>query len=131
MLSKKILIILAVIVILAAAVLALRFLSGPEDTWLCVNNAWVKHGNPSQTQPPATGCGDTSANQNTSVPTAADARCECTKALAGSTGYWYDPESGNCWSAQQQKFCQPNFTTQAECLKTCGNLWKKAHGSSQ
>ena len=35
--------------------LSLR-LSSPEDTWICVKDMWVKHGNPSST-PPVSGCG--------------------------------------------------------------------------
>jgi hypothetical protein len=40
------------IVVVAAALLILR---GEEDTWLCENGAWVKHGNPSAPAP-ATPC---------------------------------------------------------------------------
>lgn len=39
-------------------VLALRFtLGGSEDTWLCQDGQWVKHGNPSAAMP-VEGCGD-------------------------------------------------------------------------
>lgn len=31
--------------------LTVRYLSGPEDTWVCQNNQWVKHGNPAEPQP--------------------------------------------------------------------------------
>jgi hypothetical protein len=31
-----------------------------EDTWLCVNNQWVKHGHPASAQP-VSGCGETIA----------------------------------------------------------------------
>lgn len=48
--------ILIVLILVAAAVFTIRFLSGPEDTWLCQNGQWVKHGNPSAPQP-TTGCG--------------------------------------------------------------------------
>lgn len=47
-----------IIVVLAlglVAVLGLR-LSTPEDTWLCQDGQWVKHGNPSLSAP-TTGCG--------------------------------------------------------------------------
>ncbi|SRR3989339_1640468 len=50
---KKILIVLLVILVLAVIVF-LRF-SSPEDTWLCENGEWIKHGNPSEAQP-MTGC---------------------------------------------------------------------------
>ena len=50
---KKSLIVSLVILVLVGIVF-LRFLS-PEDTWLCENGEWIKHGNPSQAQP-ATSC---------------------------------------------------------------------------
>ncbi|MFH1112025.1 MAG: hypothetical protein V1712_03055 [Patescibacteria group bacterium] len=38
--------------------LVIRFtIGGSEDSWLCVNNMWVKHGQPSSPMP-ETGCGD-------------------------------------------------------------------------
>lgn len=45
------------IILLIFVVLIIRFLSGPEDTWLCQNGAWVKHGQPSAAMP-TTPCGD-------------------------------------------------------------------------
>lgn len=42
---------------LIIAVLGIRFLSGSEDTWLCQNGEWIKHGNPNAPQP-TTVCGD-------------------------------------------------------------------------
>jgi len=49
---KKILI-FSLIIILAtgAIVVAIRFLSGSEDTWICTNGEWIKHGNPSVSKP--------------------------------------------------------------------------------
>lgn len=42
-----------------------RFLlGGDEDTWICSNNQWVKHGNPSAPQP-TTGCGEKKTNLQT------------------------------------------------------------------
>ncbi len=46
-----------VVVVLIIAVLGVRFLSGPEDTWICQDGQWVKHGQPSAPQP-TTVCGD-------------------------------------------------------------------------
>lgn len=46
--SKKILIPIICIVIL---IVILFFLRGDEDTWLCQNGVWVKHGNPTAAQP--------------------------------------------------------------------------------
>ena len=42
-------VILAAVFVLA---LAVRFVfGGPEDDWICQDNIWVKHGNPSASQP--------------------------------------------------------------------------------
>ncbi|MCX6796706.1 MAG: GerMN domain-containing protein [Candidatus Falkowbacteria bacterium] len=57
--QKKIIIItiLGVVVILLFIIVGIRIFSGPEDTWLCANNQWVKHGNPSAPMP-TSGCGN-------------------------------------------------------------------------
>lgn len=45
------------IMVIVVVILAIRFgFGGPEDSWICSNGAWVRHGNPSQPQP-STGCG--------------------------------------------------------------------------
>ncbi len=49
--KKTILTIIFVIIAVAVVVLGLRFLSGDEDTWLCQNGQWVKHGNPASPMP--------------------------------------------------------------------------------
>jgi len=49
---KKLAKVLGVLFVLVGAVLVLRFvLGGNEDTWICQDGAWIKHGNPSQPQP--------------------------------------------------------------------------------
>ena len=67
--KKPLFIILAVIILAGAVVAFLRFgLGGDEDTWICSNGQWVKHGNPSAAKP-TTGCGQaetTNQNVNTS-----------------------------------------------------------------
>lgn len=40
-----------VVVMVIIVVLGIRFLSGDEDTWLCQDGGWVKHGNPSMPRP--------------------------------------------------------------------------------
>ncbi len=55
--NKKLIIILAVIIVIIGLVGILLLLRGDEDTWLCQNGQWVKHGNPSASQP-TTGCGN-------------------------------------------------------------------------
>lgn len=49
---KKIYFTLGIIIILALIILSLRFiLGGDEDTWLCQNSQWIKHGHPSASKP--------------------------------------------------------------------------------
>lgn len=61
-------IIIILILILAVAALAL-FLRGDEDTWLCQNGQWVKHGNPNAPMPSRT-CGTSVASPTPISPTA-------------------------------------------------------------
>ncbi|MFA5359975.1 MAG: GerMN domain-containing protein [Patescibacteria group bacterium] len=56
--------VILVAAIATVAILSIRFLSSPEDAWLCKNGQWVKHGSPSASEP-TTGCG---SSQNP-VPT--------------------------------------------------------------
>jgi len=50
--KKNILILVIAIVVLAVVWLGIRFIiGGPEDTWICQNGQWVKHGNPSAAMP--------------------------------------------------------------------------------
>ena len=54
---KKLIALVIVVVILAlGALMAVRFISG-EDTWICQNGQWVKHGEPSKPKP-ASVCGE-------------------------------------------------------------------------
>lgn len=58
---KKLLIISTLLIIVA--VLAVRFiLGGNEDTWICQNGEWVKHGNPDFPKP-ETVCGSKIVNK--------------------------------------------------------------------
>jgi len=51
------------IFIFFVVILTLRFLfGGSEDSWICVDNKWIKHGFP-KNPPPPTGCGQKSVNQ--------------------------------------------------------------------
>jgi hypothetical protein len=48
-----------IVIITAFIGLVVRFLiGGNEDSWVCVNGSWARHGNPSGT-PPLTPCGYT------------------------------------------------------------------------
>lgn len=50
---KKIFIIIALFIVILGVIAIVRFWT-PEDTWLCQNGIWVKHGNPDQSQPTGT-----------------------------------------------------------------------------
>lgn len=49
--KQKILTLSLLVLIVVVVFLAIRFLSGDEDTWLCQNGQWVKHGNPAALEP--------------------------------------------------------------------------------
>ena len=43
--TKKIILILAIIILIPVIIFSLRFIiGGSEDTWICVNGEWIKHG---------------------------------------------------------------------------------------
>ncbi len=70
--KKALTAIIIVIVLGAGAWFVLRFvIGGNEDTWLCENGRWVKHGNPSAVQPTAP-CGGQKTNANTVTVKEAD-----------------------------------------------------------
>jgi len=53
---KKFIIAICLVLILIITVFSIRFIiGGPEDTWLCQNGQWVKHGSPKDPAP-TTGC---------------------------------------------------------------------------
>jgi len=66
--SKTTVIILSLVIIAAIAILSfiaiVKF--GSEDTWLCQDGEWVKHGNPSEPMP-STPCSLKYANENTNL----------------------------------------------------------------
>jgi len=46
-----------VIIIIGFIILSIRFFSGNEDSWLCENGQWIRHGNPDG-EMPTTKCGN-------------------------------------------------------------------------
>jgi len=64
--GKSVLIIAVLIVAIGLVVFDLRLLNSDEDTWLCQNGEWIKHGNPSSPAP-AEGCGSAVSNFNECV----------------------------------------------------------------
>ncbi len=62
--KNKIFIVGVVLVLIFVAIVAIRFfLSGDEDTWICQNGRWVKHGSPREPMP-ETGCGEQDRESN-------------------------------------------------------------------
>lgn len=53
-----------ILIVAGITVVSIRFFGGDEDAWICQNNQWVKHGNPSAPMP-TTAC-LSSDNQNLS-----------------------------------------------------------------
>lgn len=50
--KRKLVLILLISLAVVALALTVRFVfGGNEDTWIKVNNVWVKHGNPSSPAP--------------------------------------------------------------------------------
>lgn len=66
--KNKLVFLILILVVLFGVVLVLLFVRGDEDTWLCQNNEWVKHGNPSSAKP-ETGCGLDMSNEDNDVGT--------------------------------------------------------------
>lgn len=59
--SKKIILVTSIaVLIIFSVIIVLRF-STPEDAWICKNNQWIKHGNPSDPMPES-GCGKQNIN---------------------------------------------------------------------
>ncbi|MFA5134417.1 MAG: hypothetical protein WC505_01360 [Patescibacteria group bacterium] len=67
--KKSIYITIAVVIAVIAIAGILRFVvGGDEDTWICENGAWVKHGNPDAAKP-TTSCSGSTSNANTTKNT--------------------------------------------------------------
>ncbi len=49
--KRTIIILFLILLFVLGVVFVLRFLAGDEDTWICNNGQWVKHGNPSAPMP--------------------------------------------------------------------------------
>ena len=60
--NKKILMVIIIILIVVGIVVGLRLFSG-EDSWICQDGQWVKHGNPNAAMP-TSGCGGDDQQQS-------------------------------------------------------------------
>ncbi|MGC9049171.1 MAG: eight-cysteine-cluster domain-containing protein [Patescibacteria group bacterium] len=84
---KKALIILAILIVLAGICFGLRFLiGGPEDTWICENDQWVKHGNPNVPMPTEP-CGESKNNETADWQAYQSSRGFSIKCPADFSGY--------------------------------------------
>lgn len=75
--QKRLWIIIILLVVLAGVVLTARFfLGGDEDTWLCQDESWIKHGNPTAPMP-TSGCGqeDQQTEQKAGLANPASVNC--------------------------------------------------------
>lgn len=81
--TKKLLIVLLIILILVVAAV-FRF-SSPEDTWLCQNGVWVKHGNPDESQP-TTACPNSNPSDNNQRACTEEAKLCPDGSAVGRTG---------------------------------------------
>lgn len=59
--KKQYYIILSIVVVIVIIIFGVRFFSG-EDGWICQNDEWIKHGNPS-VEKPVGNCGKSAENQ--------------------------------------------------------------------
>jgi len=79
--SKKATLIIGILVMIAAAAAVLLVLRGDEDTWLCQNGQWVKHGNPSASMPTA-GCNI--SNSTTPTPSSTPSPSQVSEIIVSS-----------------------------------------------
>lgn len=130
---KKAFIALVILVsILIILLLIVRFIiGGDEDTWLCDNGQWIKHGNPTAAQP-TTGCGDQTNSNTTAIVNNADANINsndepnCEDWTPGACkmiikpGYYYSSATDNCYYSSFSGGCSnPPFTTLDDCNFYC------------
>jgi len=76
--SKKIWLIIFLLIGVAGIFVAIYYIDKSNNTWVCENNEWVKRGNPS-VLPPSSGCGadEQSAEQANNVAVANPASVNC------------------------------------------------------
>jgi putative hemolysin len=101
---KNVWIATVVIVVALGAIIGFRLFSGDEDTWLCEDGTWVKHGNPTA-EMPTSGCGDEDqATTDTTIANPASVNCKDqggtvdirTAEDGGQLGYCVFPDGQEC-----------------------------------
>ncbi|MDO8557296.1 MAG: hypothetical protein Q7R98_02420 [Candidatus Jorgensenbacteria bacterium] len=114
---RRLIVIVVVIAMIAGLAFFLKsFWGGGEDAWVCIQNQWVKHGNPSA-QMPASGCGLTTSISTSTPPTVAVAEFKKTGYLTRSDG----SAGNNGWNLLYEEPGAPalrvslRFTSQSAC----------------
>lgn len=135
--SKRILIIAGLILAIGIALLAARLIS-PEDTWICKDGAWVKHGNPSGLMPTGT-CEEgkqispQEVQKEISLPNPASQNCtekggklEMLQETAGTLGICKFNDGTECeeWQFYRGE-CKKGQFTQAETFHPYRGLIRK------
>ncbi|MFA5029606.1 MAG: DUF333 domain-containing protein [Patescibacteria group bacterium] len=77
-LKKIVFIIFVIVVVVAGAIFSLMLLRGEEDTWICDDGQWVRHGSPSAPMPtkPCLTNDSGSINNNAGLANPASVRCQ-------------------------------------------------------
>jgi len=88
--KKRIFKIVLILFLIFVVWLVIRFvIGGPEDDWICVNNQWVKHGNPNA-EMPLSGCGEEKQDKiKVSKPQANETLSGTIEIEGEARGFWY------------------------------------------
>jgi len=87
--KNKVLLIFIILILLGATWMFLRFvIGGSEDTWICQNGEWVKHGNPSAPKPNEI-CKNKSVNIRVTKPQPEEVVSSPLEIEGEARGSWY------------------------------------------
>jgi putative hemolysin len=113
--SKKIWLIIILLIGIAAIFMAAYYIDKSRNTWVCENNEWVKRGNPSSL-PPSTGCGGEPVEQNNDVGLANPASVFCLE-KGGQVEIRKDAEGGEYGVCifENKKECEEWAFFRGEC----------------
>lgn len=135
---------LGIIFVAAIVWFGIRFFSGNEDTWICQNGEWVKHGNPSASMPetPCLAKGEITLPTQTGSPKATNganmvnpASKNCVdkggqlaivKETAGELGICKFPDGSQCeeWQFFRNE-CKKGQTTSADTSHPYSGIIRK------
>lgn len=115
--NRKLILTILVPLLIIGVFFFLRFIvGGSEDDWICVNNQWVKHGNPKDSAPTGS-CGEKKKEtEKTGIANPASVYCEeqggkleIRKAEDGSEAGWCvfsDSKECDEWQFFRSKVCE-------------------------